>query len=72
MFVILPPYSDIDECLEDVDICGETGSCRNTPGEYVCECLEGFVKGPGEYQIITNFVWPLYVRSGGTHISDIG
>ena len=37
---------DIDECTEQPGICGPQGNCRNTPGEYVCECGDGYVPDP--------------------------
>uniref|UniRef100_A0A4W5Q8A7 CD97 antigen-like n=1 Tax=Hucho hucho TaxID=62062 RepID=A0A4W5Q8A7_9TELE len=34
--------SDIDECGEDLRICGEWGTCHNRKGSYWCSCLQGF------------------------------
>ena len=33
-------YPDINECEDDMSLC-RGGTCRNLPGEYVCECPEG-------------------------------
>ncbi|XP_026207659.1 adhesion G protein-coupled receptor E1-like [Anabas testudineus] len=33
---------DIDECLEDRNICGPNARCRNTVPYYYCTCNEGF------------------------------
>ena len=33
---------DIDECLTDQDDCNSNATCANTPGSFVCACLEGF------------------------------
>ena len=32
---------DIDECLKQ-NICQENTKCRNTPGSYSCDCLDGY------------------------------
>jgi hypothetical protein len=34
---------DIDECLEDRNLCKPFGLCKNRPGSYVCECNYGFI-----------------------------
>ena len=31
---------DIDECLEDIDGCGQR--CSNTVGSYTCNCNSGY------------------------------
>ena len=35
--------SDIDECTDDLDDCGETSECLNKPGSYLCTCAEDSV-----------------------------
>ena len=32
--------ADIDECLEEADLCHQM--CTNTDGSYTCQCREGF------------------------------
>lgn len=36
--------ADIDECRISLDICGP-GRCVNTPGDFECECFEGYESG---------------------------
>jgi len=33
--------SDIDECNIMHGVCGD-GTCRNTPGNFICDCKEGY------------------------------
>ncbi|CAL8270637.1 unnamed protein product [Lota lota] len=33
---------DVDECLEDVAICGPDATCNNTIGAYICICNPGY------------------------------
>jgi hypothetical protein len=33
--------SDIDECSIMHGVCGD-GTCRNTPGNFICDCKEGY------------------------------
>ena len=35
---------DINECNEDIDICGANARCRNTAGGYKCDCMSGYEK----------------------------
>ncbi|KAM4043759.1 uncharacterized protein ACNLHF_014031 [Anomaloglossus baeobatrachus] len=39
--------NDIDECSEDVHICGENANCTNTNGSYECSCKSGFISENG-------------------------
>ena len=32
--------SDVNKCEDDLSLC-RGGTCRNLPGEYVCECPDG-------------------------------
>ncbi|KAI1731698.1 EGF domain-containing protein [Ditylenchus destructor] len=34
---------DIDECTTGVASCGPHGVCRNTEGDYDCDCLDGYI-----------------------------
>lgn len=35
-------FSDIDECsITTNNVCGN-GVCKNIPGDFICECNEGF------------------------------
>lgn len=36
--------TDIDECRISPDLCGQ-GVCVNTPGDFECECFEGYESG---------------------------
>ncbi|XP_040919558.1 adhesion G protein-coupled receptor E2 isoform X2 [Toxotes jaculatrix] len=38
---------DINECLEDKDICGPNAICSNTSPYYNCTCLDGFISTSG-------------------------
>ena len=33
----------MDECAVDLAQCGESASCTNTVGSYICNCLEGYL-----------------------------
>uniref|UniRef100_UPI0035900A2E sushi domain-containing protein 1-like n=1 Tax=Myxine glutinosa TaxID=7769 RepID=UPI0035900A2E len=33
---------DVDECLENLTVCGDGGHCSNTLGSYGCSCLSGY------------------------------
>lgn len=35
---------DIDECRISPDLCGQ-GRCVNTPGDFECECFDGYESG---------------------------
>jgi hypothetical protein len=37
--------SDIDECAKP-NACGLNALCQNTPGNYTCQCPEGFDGNP--------------------------
>lgn len=39
--------TDINECLEDKDICGPNATCQNIHGSYSCTCNVGFVSSTG-------------------------
>lgn len=51
MIIILTDFLDIDECLRP-DACGNNAICRNTPGNYTCDCQPGFVGNPYDGVII--------------------
>ncbi|KAJ8385887.1 hypothetical protein AAFF_G00179530 [Aldrovandia affinis] len=34
--------ADIDDCLEDSNICGPNADCNNTVGAHTCTCLQGY------------------------------
>lgn len=36
------PTDDIDECAEQLDDCGDHGTCHNEPGGYYCVCNCGY------------------------------
>ncbi len=33
---------DVDECISDTDNCAITATCTNTPGNFICQCNEGY------------------------------
>ena len=33
---------DINECVEDFDVCGSEKVCKNLEGSFECDCKEGF------------------------------
>lgn len=33
---------DVNECNDDTNICGESASCANTDGSYICTCNRGY------------------------------
>ena len=39
----LENFADIDECTTGVAACGPHGICRNTEGDYDCDCLDGYI-----------------------------
>ena len=41
-FLLLPPLSDIKECLTESHGCHENARCRDTPGSYECVCASGY------------------------------
>jgi hypothetical protein len=45
MFYKINYISDINEC-EHPDACGINAICLNSPGNYTCSCLEGFIGNP--------------------------
>lgn len=34
---------DVDECVDDPELCSPHGECLNTEGSYLCVCGSGFV-----------------------------
>ena len=61
--IVFPFFSifvDIEECALDLAGCHETrATCTNTPGSYMCNCINGFmgdgVTCTGNYYIV--YVW---------------
>ena len=45
MFYKINYISDINEC-ERPGACGMNAKCVNSPGNYTCSCLEGFIGNP--------------------------
>ena len=37
---------DIDECDLEIDECSENSECKNTAGDYKCECNSGYTSVP--------------------------
>lgn len=44
-FNLLVSFIDVDECSVMPDICG-TAVCKNIPGDFECECAEGYKYNP--------------------------
>ena len=42
MLCTLALHSDINECEMNTTVCPENATCANTPGDYECQCLEGY------------------------------
>ena len=34
--------ADIDECVQNIDNCGENADCINTVGSFACACEAGY------------------------------
>ena len=41
-------YTDVDECLTEVDTCSENETCLNTAGSFICLCNAGYIKSDNE------------------------
>lgn len=41
IFVAVSNFTDINEC--DVGICENGGICTNSPGNFICSCMDNFV-----------------------------
>ena len=39
---VLCLWTDVDECVEDVTICGPEAVCNNTIGAHICTCNHGY------------------------------
>ena len=52
---------DNDECDIGSYMCSEKAICRNVPGSYQCECMEGF-SGNGIYCTGKSFYSGLFER----------
>lgn len=37
---------DVDECMDELELCSPHGECVNTEGSYQCACDSGFVANP--------------------------
>ena len=35
-------YSDVDECMSELDNCDKDAECTNTIGNFTCACNTGF------------------------------
>ena len=35
-------FPDVNECMEGTARCSEHATCDNKPGNYTCNCTEGF------------------------------
>lgn len=42
--IIIPTlsYSEVDECIEDIDNCHTNADCVNTAGSFQCSCIAGY------------------------------
>lgn len=39
---VISLWTDVDECVEDITICGPEAICNNTIGAYFCTCNPGY------------------------------
>ena len=44
---IVDSCTDIDECVQSNNLCGENTLCTNNFGGFACECLSGFFAPDG-------------------------
>ena len=54
-------FLDIDECLLKTDLCKTPAKCRNTKGDYWCECPTGYQLNAtndcvGEYNVLFSVI----------------
>ena len=35
-------HTDMNECTQNPDICGDNSKCDNTDGNYTCTCEKGY------------------------------
>lgn len=49
------PYVDIDECLQNSNLCQQL--CVNTDGSYTCACMDGYqlIKGTNQCEGTVKF-----------------
>ncbi|KAM4041246.1 uncharacterized protein ACNLHF_012381 isoform 4-T4 [Anomaloglossus baeobatrachus] len=65
--------TDIDECSEDVHICGVNANCTNTIGSYECSCDTGFTRVNGTCEDILECDSENYCTGAGRLcINEIG
>ena len=51
---------DVDECERPWTQCDNvTSSCRNTIGDYQCDCLQGYEQGDSVYECVGEWLWEL-------------
>lgn len=53
-------FTDIDECRISPDLCGQ-GICVNTPGDFECECFEGYESG---FMMMKNCMGMFFIDHG--------
>lgn len=41
-FVFVSKLTDEDECVSNVNLCGNYSTCTNTQGSFKCQCLDGY------------------------------
>ena len=41
-FFLILSYSDVDECMDQTNVCDRSAVCKNTNGSYTCECQIGY------------------------------
>ncbi|CAK6951779.1 nidogen-1 [Scomber scombrus] len=61
---------DIDECRENLQICGPYSICNNQPGTFRCECEDGYRFG-NDGQTCIEINRPVDACEEGTHECDI-
>ena len=63
---------DLDECRMLDNPCG-SHVCRNTPGDYTCECRNGYELGDGKTCVISKILvtWQSFLGGSGALLTDI-
>ena len=41
-FFVILSFSDVDECMDQTNVCDRSAICKNTNGSYTCECQIGY------------------------------
>ena len=50
--IIITCFTDIDECVLELDDCHDNATCNNTIGSYTCMCNDGFEGNGSQFNCI--------------------